>query len=93
MVVASEQGDFCLLSHPGCSGGEGHHAPESRRGFQPSSWSRDCVPTSLNNHAELIQSLLVLGRAEPLLLPIGNLTEKRFEVWRGWFLCSTSVSG
>lgn len=92
-VVASDQGDFCLLGHSGCSGWEGHHVPKSRRGFQPGSWSLGCVPTSLNNCAELILSLLVLGRAEPLPLPIRNLMEKRFEVWCGQFPCPTSVGG
>ena len=92
-MVASDKGDFCLLSHPGCSGWEEHHAPESRRGFQPGSWSLGCVPTSPNNRAELIPSVPVLGRAEPLPLPIGNLTEKRFEVWCGRFPCPTSVGG
>ena len=89
-MVASDQGDFCLLSHPGCPG---ITCPKAEEVLQLGSWSLGCVPMSLNKRAELFASLPVLGRAESLLLPVGNLTEKRSEVQRGPFPCPTSVVG
>lgn len=91
-MVTSEQGDFCLLSHPGCSGWAGHHAPQKQKSSACDAQAVSPCPR-ITVLSSSIPSLPVRGRAELSPLPIGNLMEKRLEVWRGRFPCPSSLSG